>query len=574
MGRTVAVLDVLRLDQYTIVDSLELVAGPGLNVLTGETGAGKSIIVDALNLLLGGRGSPSVVRPGAAQAEIEAVFDLADSPEARAHLDALDLGGDEQLVLRRVLTAAGKSRAYVNGRLVPLTTMAALRDTLCDMHGQHDHQSLLQPAYQLALLDAAGGLEAARTAIGPLAERLAACASHRDTLLERQRSKAQRIELLQEDLDRFAAVPLEPGADEAWRQDRARLAHAQELQRLVTETLAALSEAAHDEPTATDLLARAARSARAAAEIDGTLAQQVEALASVQEMIGDITRVLHGYADALEDNPAALQALEERLHALDRLKRRYSVGSVEELCALQDQCAAELAEVQNTEHDLAAAEREWAAAADAAARATEQLSDARTAAAGTLAKQLTREIRTLGMPNGTLEIAVSRIADEGGAVEIAGQRYRLGLTGIDRVTIHFSANAGQPPRPLRTVASGGELSRIMLALKGAQAGTIPLLVFDEIDAGVGGNVGVAVAAKLVALAATRQVFCVTHLPQIAARASTHWRVGKRTRAGETRALVREVHGEERARELARMFGDKAAPDTALEHAQALLSQTR
>lgn len=567
-------LDVLRLTNYTVVDSVELLCGPGLNVLTGETGAGKSIIVDALNLLLGGRGSPTVVRPGTAQAELEGIFDLADSPKARNVLAALDLPVDDQLVLRRVLSAAGKSRAYANGHLVPLTSLTALRDVLCDFHGQHDHQSLVRSALQLELLDAVAGLESPRRTMATVAAELGDAGRHLQALQERQRSKAQRQELLREDLERLQAIPLEPGVDDTWREDRDRLANVEELQRLVAEATTWIGDAEDETPTAGDLLGRAGRSIRAAAGFDASLAPHADALAGAREIVDDVVRALQRYRDGLEDDPAALEQLHSQLHALDRLKRRHAVTTVEELIVLRDACGAELAQLDAVEHDLSKAQAARAAAEQAAATAAATLSRARAKAAKALAKRLTQEIRRLGMPDGTLEIQVTRTTVPDGAVEVEGARYDVRPTGIDRVTMLFSANRGMPARPLRDVASGGELSRVMLALKAAQAGTIPLLVFDEIDAGIGGNVGNAVADKLVALGAARQVFCVTHLPQIAARAGTHWRVDKQVRGKSTTATVTAVQGDARARELARMFGDDTAPETALEHAHALLSSTR
>ena len=567
-------LDALRLSNYTIVDNIELVCGPGLNVLTGETGAGKSIIVDALNLLLGARGSTAVIRPGAGQAELEGIFDLADSPAARTVLEEYDLPVDEQLVLRRVLTAAGKSRAYVNGRLVPLSTMAALRNALCDFHGQHDHQSLLHAAQQLDLLDAAAGLLDRRAPVAELAAALAEAAARLDSLREQQRTKAQRAELLREDLERFEAVALQPGAEDAWRRDRDRLANADELHRVVAEVAATVDDSDGDAPAAADLLRQAGRALRGAAGYDDSLTPHVDALAAAQELATDTAHALLRYLDGLESDPAALEDIQQRLHALDRLKRRYGVDTADELLALRDACAHELAQLENIEHELGGAEQAHATSMAAARDAALALSETRATAAATMAPRLTKEIRRLGMPDGELTISLAHSTAADGELEIDGERVRLTATGVDRATILFSANRGMPQRPLRDVASGGELSRIMLALKAAQAGTIPLLVFDEIDAGIGGNVGIAVADKLVSLAKKRQVFCVTHLPQIAARAHTHWQVEKHTHGGNTVAHVEEVRDDARAREVARMFGDAAAPKTALEHAHALLNSSR
>lgn len=574
MGRTLAVLDVLRVADFTIIDHVELVCGPGLNVLTGETGAGKSIIVDALSLLLGARASGALVRSGARQAEIEGVFDISGIPATRDILAAEDLPVDDQLVLRRVISAEGKSRAYVNGRLVTLATVAALRDTLCDFHGQHEHQSLLRPQQQLHLLDATAGLTEQRRAFAGVVAQFRDAIARRDALKAQQRDKAQRLATLEEDAERLDAVGLHPGAGDAWRRERGRLANVETLRAALADTVRYLADAVDNTPTAADLLARAVDALRAAAAHDDSLTAQADALAGAQEITQDVARTLDAYAENLESDPAALDAIEEKLHALDRLKRRYAVESVDELLALRAQCADEVAALQHTEQDLAAAERDYAAACEETAQQAVALSDARAAAAARLEKALTKAVRTLGMPHGTLKIAVDRDTAEDGELPGEDTRYRLRDSGIDRVGFLFSANKGQAPRPLREVASGGELSRVMLALKASQAGDIPLLVFDEIDAGIGGNVGVAVADRLADLGAARQVFCVTHLPQIAARANCHWSVDKRTSKNRTVAYVCEVRGADRAQELARMFGDQEAPDTALEHAQALLARAQ
>ncbi len=555
-------LERLVIRDLVLVERAEVEFGPGLNVVTGETGAGKSLLVQAVDLLTGGRADPGVVRDGAKAAVVEGEF----RPSARANLRigpllaawGVEYDG-ESLILRREVQAGGKSRALVNQSAVTRGALRELCEALADLHGQHEHQSLLRPGAGLDTLDRLAALdgESARYAQALAAWR--AAAAQLEALERSLATHAERREEMEQAARELDEARLRVGEEEELRREATRLAHADRLRELVGHALDRLSDG---ETPAVDAIAQAARALEQAAALDPGLAGSLPALDEARIATAEVARTLGDYASRLEADPAALEQIESRRERIARLERKHR-RDVPGLIAWREELARELA----TGADAVAALAEARAAAQqthagclAAARA---LSRRRQAAARDWGRKLTGEMKPLGMPHATLGFQVE--PDD-------RPEPGFGANGLDQVEIMFGANPGEPVRPLQKVASGGELSRLMLALKVALEAQDPvdLLLFDEVDSGVGGAVAQAVGERLKQLARHRQVVCVTHLPMIAALAAHHLRVDKSVTAGRTLARIAAIDGSERVEELARMLAGDRVTDTTRRQARELL----
>jgi DNA repair protein RecN (Recombination protein N) len=561
----------LKIRGYAIIDALEVTLGAGLTVVTGETGAGKSIVVDALGLLLGDRAESGVVRPGAERAELEAEFDLVDLPQVRAWLRERDLDEPQDdgrlLVLRRIVGADGRSRASINGRAAPLGTLAELGEILVDLHGQHEHQSLGRREAQLAVLDHYGRHGEQLTTVAERFGALRRLRAERDALAAAHADREARLDLLRfqsGELDSLAPVTGEHAALEA---ERSRYAN---LGRLVEGGRRALDTAYDaDETNAYRALSAAIADLAPLADLDPQLAPTLEALRSAQVTLQEAATDLRRWLDGLELDPARRDLVEARLADMTRLARKHRVD-VDELAALRARLHEELTTLQRSDARLA----ELDAALLDAQRGFEQLAlalrDRRRAAATALGKELTAALRELGMPGGRFALELAELG-----IDAATAR------GLDAVEFMVSVNPGQPLKPLGKVASGGELARIGLAVQAIAAGAngIPTLVFDEVDSGVGGGVAEIVGRRLRALASTsksggrgRQVLCVTHLPQVAAQGHAQLRVSKSVQKGSTHTAVEALDDKQRIEELARMLGGVEITATTRKHAREMLER--
>lgn len=552
----------LRVKNFAVVEAVRVPFGAGLNVLTGETGAGKSMLVDALLLVCGGRGQSDVIRTDAEMATVEAVFDVSANPRAREVLDEAGLGADDgELVVRRELARAGRHRAFVNDSAVTVGLLERLGECLLEVHGQHEHQRLLEPARQLELLDRyadVGDLAGRVTEVYGTYQAACLAVEHRRAS---ERDRAQREDLLRFQVSELDAARIRPGEEEELRGERRRLQHAERFLGGLIEAGQHLAEAPE---SAMSRLARATRVLRDLARLDPSFAAPAERLDGAAAQIEDALSALHRLRESVTFDPGRLEAIDERLDALSRLKRKYGDGE-EAMLAVGEEARAELAQLGRHEELLAGQERalrELRAELDEAAAT---LAERRAAAAARLEAGAQREIRALGMDRAVFAIAIDR--REPGAVT---------ARGLDRVEFRLSANPGEELRPLARVASGGELSRIMLGLNAvlATADPVPSMIFDEIDAGVGGRLASVVADKLAAAARGRQVLCVTHLAQIAARATHHVRVEKTVRGGRARATAGALAAEERVEEVAQMLAGGVPTDAARRHARELLSVRR
>ena len=549
----------LQVRDFAIVDRIEVEFDGGMTVLTGETGAGKSILVDALGLVLGERGSQQLVRKGARRAEFSAEFDVSSLPKVCAWLEQQALDEERTCFLRRVISAEGRSRAFINGNAVPLQQLKTLGDMLLDIHGQHFHQSLGRRDVQRNLLDHYGGLLKQRDATGEAYEKWRDLADRLQRLLDADADQASRLDLLRFQLQELDALALQDGELEALQAERQKLANSGRLADSVATALSSLFD--NDAGNANSLLAAASRAVESVAEFDRDLQPIVELLESAGIQVSEATETLRRYSESIEMDPARRDAVEERLDAMHASARKHRVSPAE-LLELQQRLKEEFDELNNAEERGKELERQ-AAEAEAAYRSlARKLSAARAETSGTFAAEVTDAMHGLGMPGGVFEISLSD-----------GQPRAW---GTDAIEFLISANPGQPPMALSKVASGGELSRMSLAIQVIASGgsDIPTMVFDEVDSGVGGGVAEMVGRRLQQLGDSRQVLCVTHLPQVASLADQHFRISKVSDGKATRTGVQALENDERVEELARMLGGVEITAKTLEHAAEMLAGGR
>jgi len=556
------VLAELRVRDLAVIADVTLKLRPGLNVLTGETGAGKSMLVDALALLLGERASGDAVRPGAPRAVVEAVFDLSASPASSispAASAAQELGidlEDEQLIIRRDINAEGKNRAWANGSPTTVGALARLGEVLVDLHGQHEAQSLLKPAQQRDILDAFGDAAAERAAVEQAYVRAAELRDQERQLAQKLEEIKRRADYLRHVAQEIAGAQLKLGEDEILAVEAKRLANVEELTRLA-ERLEGLVDG--EEGTALYALSQASRTLDQLERIDPSVAAWRELVDQAYAGAEELARVVRGYAAEIERDPGRLEVVERRRDLLYRLLQKYG-PAIADVIRFGEEAQRELSLLDTADDDLKDLAARRAAAERTLNEAAERLTASRKKAAGRLAKSVQDLLPGLGMPGGRFQARITP-ADT------------VSRTGADDVVFLVQLNVGLEARPLAQVASGGELSRLMLALKVvlARHDKLPTLVFDEVDQGIGGEVAVQVGEALGRVAASRQVLVITHLPQIAAQAGHHVVVSKHPKGGIATADVRVASGEERVQEIARMLGD-AEGSVARQHARELLGK--
>lgn len=545
----------LLVRDFVLIDTLELRFGPGFNVLTGETGAGKSIVVGALGLVLGGRARPDFVRPGQDEAEVQARFDLSQSPGARAKLAEAGLLSDE-LVIRRVVQASGRSRAYLNGRLCTAAELAALAPELADVSSQHESVALTDPGTHIVYLDAFAKLDANREQLAAQVEALVAKAKEVAELRTQERGREEREAFLRFQLAAIEELSPQPDEIEDLEAERARLRHADKLGAATRSAADRLYDA---DGALCDELGRVASDLASAAELDPSLRPLAESVETARTELVEASRALGRYADGIEMDPARLSQVEERLFRIGKLARQHG-GTVDAVLAARERIDAELKALSGAEVRIATLEDELRALLEVAGRQARELSARRKKEASHLGGLISRELASLGMGSARVVVDVAQLDGSGGELEIDGAR--LTRDGIDRVELLIAPNPGVEPRPLRRIASGGELSRALLALKRVLAGSGPagLYVFDEVDTGVGGAVAEQIGHAIADVARHRQVLCITHLAQIAAFGSSHFVVEKREHGDRAQTRVMRITDKDRVAEIARMIsGAKVTP---------------
>jgi len=551
------VLSELHIRNFAIIDELTLRLGNGLHILTGETGAGKSILVDAVALLLGGRADTEVVRAEADFALVEGTFVLTAAMQAEI-APILAEGGLESegdtLILSREVRREGRNICRINGRAVTLRQFQAVGERLIDIHGQGDHLSLLRVQEHVNFLDRYGGLMGARREVADLVHELRAVRRELQTLRQDERELARRVELLQYQVSEINAAALRVGEEEELLQERTRLANAEQLQSLAEEAYHRLYEGGEEQLSASDLLGQVEQDLAGLCRYDSRWETWLQAVRDVQYQLDDLARELRDYGDSIEYNPTKLARVEERLNLYFNLKRKYG-DTVEEVLEFGRRAARELETITHSEERIAELQEEEQRLLQRIGEKAAHLSAARKEAAARLSAEVEHELADLAMEKARFVVDVAQDEDPDG-VPVNGARLAFDATGVDRVEFLVAPNVGEPLKPMARIASGGETSRLMLALKTvlSEADQTPTLIFDEIDTGIGGRVGVAVGRKLWTLAARHQVLCVTHLPQIAAYADRHLAIRKEVVAGRTVTRVEEIHDARRVDEIAQMLG--------------------
>ena len=568
-------LTTLRIKNLALVSDLTLELQPGCNVITGETGAGKSIILGALNLVLGERADRTLIRSGEESCSVEAVFDV---KKLRAPLksfleeNGLEPCEDYQLVLKRTFTSAGTNRQFINGSATTLATLASIGEWLVDMHGPHDHQSLLHAAKQLAILDAFGGLEKERESFGELVRRRAVLENEKAALIVDEKTYAQQLDLLRFQVQEISAARLQPDEEKSVEEEFNRASNAAKLLQLSQAALEALSESDNS------LLTQSGAVGRVLAElqrVDSGAANLVELHAQATGTLRELQTGLSRYADKVDIDPARLVELEERLNLINSFKRKYG-ATLAEVIAFDDEAKQKLQALESRDAELARLNTALEKLDVEILSTGKKLSAAREKVIPQLAKAVSKQLNDLGFKQSQFDVALNSVAaevtslkpDERQSLLTSAATFKQ--SGLDEIEFQFAPNLGEPARPLRAIASSGEMARVMLALKTVLAAEdeIPVLIFDEVDANIGGETANAVGEKMKQIAAKRQVLCITHLPQVAAPAAAHYVVTKQMKNGRTISEITLLDKKARVTELARMLGGQS--DAARKHAAALL----
>ena len=567
----------IGISNLAIIDQLRIELAPGFSVLTGETGAGKSIIIDAVGCLLGHRADTDMIRTGADRAYIEGIFRLEGEVEGRLR-PLLDENGLEPegglLILSREINRSGRHACRINGRTVTLTTLRQVSQNLVDIHGQVDNHSLVQVRQHVHFLDRFAGLTDLRAQFAEAASSLQQARRELRSILRGERELARRVDLLEYQVSEITAAHLEPGEEESLRQERNRLANAERLIRLTAGAYAALSDGDREEASVLDHLNKVMRQVLDLERFDPAASPIREMLEESSALLEEVSSALREYRDELEFNPARLSQVENRLELIHDLERKYG-DKIEDVLRYQEQALQELDGIAHQEERIAELNKAEVELLSRMGEIGESLSNARREAAKRLESGIEGELADLRMPDARFVVGIQRSEDEAGA-PVGERRFAFDNTGLDRIEFQIAANLGEEPKPLATTASGGETSRLMLAMKSvlSMADATPTLIFDEIDAGIGGRVGQVVGQKLRRLAANHQVLVVTHLPQMAAYGDAHCRVAKVVRDGRTLTTVTQLEGSDRLEEIALMLGgsDSAATrrsaEEMLEHGQA------
>ncbi len=559
-------LTTLRIKNLALVADLTLELQPGCNVISGETGAGKSIVIGALNLVLGERADRTLIRSGSDSCSVEAVFDVAGlKAPLKSFLEenGLEPCEENQLVLKRVFSSAGANRQFVNGSPTTLAALTTIGEWLVDMHGPHEHQSLLHAAKQMAILDAFGGLQKEREAFSELVRNRSELEAQKAALIVDEKTYAQQLDLLRFQVNEITAARLQPGEDEQVEQEHQRASNAAKLLQL---SQAALDLLAENESALLTQAGVVGRTLQELQRIDGSaaeiVAQHEQAVAALRELQASLSH----YVDKVDLNPERLQELEERLNLLHTLKRKYG-ATVANVVAFGDEAKQKLQSLEQRDEELAKLNAAMAKIDAEILRAGRDLSAKRKKVIPQLSRAVSKQLADLGFKQSKFDVSIATIPDK----EFTEHGAR-NASGLDTIEFQFAPNPGEPAKSLRAIASSGELARVMLALKTVLAteDEIPVLVFDEVDANVGGETANAVGEKMRQIAHKRQVLCITHLPQVAAAGTAHYVVTKQVKDGRTISEISLLNRKDRVTELTRMLGGQT--DAARKHAEALLKE--
>jgi len=551
---TDSMLTDLTIKNLAIIDSLQVSFAPGLNILTGETGAGKSIIIDAVNLLLGSRGGSDLIRAGADEAAVEAMFDLSSHRELREFLAERGIECDGELLIKRVISRNGKSRVFINGGLATVSLLTEISRRLVNIYGQHESQTLLRVENHLEMLDSYAGLRELRNSFAQFHRSHRKVLEEMRLLEEGERDALRKADLLAFQVEEIAAAGLAPGEDERLEQEQNILGHAE---KLLFRTEGAYEILYGGERPLLGMLRSVESSVAEAAGYDASLQPLLESLTSSYAQLEDTALSLRDYAARIESDPVRIQAVDDRLELIRRLKKKYG-STIEEILGYHGEMVRELEQLQGRELSRDQLQAKRSALEEELSRVGSELSGSRIASAARMQAALEQELHQLAMKHARIIVQIDNLAEPR-------------ESGYERVELLFSPNPGEPPKPLAKIASGGELSRIMLAMKQLHPESdVPTLIFDEVDTGIGGATSAMVGRKLQAVASRQQVLCITHLPQVAAHANCHYKVEKHVAGDRTSTEITPLDDEGRVEEIARMLGALIITDKSREHARELI----
>ena len=547
----------LFIKNFAIIENLHVCFGTGLNILSGETGAGKSIIIGAIQLILGGRVSADIIRTGADEAVVEALFDLSGQDAIMAALSETGVDCDGELLVKRVVTRSGKNRVYLNGGLSTIAILSGTARLLVNIYGQHESQTLLRPENHLALLDGYGGLCGLQSEVALLFEEYRRTRAEIRRLEEGEREAARRIDLLAFQSTEIGAAELKAGEEEELVRERQLLSHAE---KLFQNSQWAFDMLYGGDRAVLGLLLEVRGKIAENALIDETLGPMADSLQNLCIQLEDVGLSLRDYAGKVESDPQRLQEVNDRFDLIQRLKRKYA-PTVEEIIRFKEQVDRELTLLTNSEQTMRDMEKALEGVEKQFISKAKELTARRHEAALAMKRSMEKELHELAMKNARFEVSLQHLSEPR-------------VTGMDRVEFLISSNPGEAPKPLSRIASGGELSRLMLALKQVHPESdVPTLIFDEVDSGIGGLVSALVGKKLKKVSRKQQVLCITHLPQVAAFADQHFMVEKKVDEGRTATRVAALSGEQRVLELARMLGGIKISEKTLEHAREMLHES-
>lgn len=550
----------LSIKDFAIIESLTIPFGPGLNIFTGETGAGKSIIMDALALILGDRASNDIIRASKEEAQVEAFFDVSAYKGIEGVLKEAGIPYSADLIIKRVIQKAGRNKIYINGSLATLVTLTEIGRRLIDIYGQSEHQSLTRPEEHIEILDSFGGFQNLRSYMAESYREYVSAKKELDTLHQESKNSNEKRDFLSFQLKEITDAGISPGEDEELKRLKERLQNSEKIKNITTEAESAIySEAG----SIVEKLGAIVRALKEVSQFDEKLAKTAEALEASLFQLEDSGAFLRDFSEAIEADPEGLENLIARLDLITKLKKKYG-GTVEDVLRKKGEIEKELGGLSNFDERVRGLESKVKALKEKALEAAASLSEGRATSAKELESRIEEELSTLGMKGTVFEVAMESEKNPDGTL-------RFGEKGADRVSFFIATNKGEGLKSLARIASGGELSRIMLAMKGITAvGKVPTLVFDEIDTGVGGAMAQAVGVKLKSVAKAHQVLCITHLPQIAAFADKHFSVSKSTSGGRTVSSVKELAKEDRIEEISVMLGGVKVTDTTRKHAAELM----
>jgi len=563
----------LIVKDYALIDSLEVDFAPGLNILTGETGAGKSILIGALGLVLGERADTGSVRSGAKAAMVEAEFCLGNYVAVKKIFGELDLDWSDDLLIRREVSLAGKSRAFVNDSPVNLASLKRIGDAVLDMHGQHEHQSLLYEEQHLDYLDGFAKAWPERTAVGELFHEYQKIKAELEAMRNKEQLTREKLDLYNFQIKEIESASLTEGEDADLESQKTVLENSEKLFSLASASYQLLYQ---QDGSITEQFSALERSVEEVSGIDPRMEPTLKSISSVNDQIEEVARDLRKYRDGISFDPQRLEEIRNRLDLIRTLKKKYSgrENSIAAVLGHYEKIKAEVDSVEHGEENIKKLENALEAKRQELEKSCLALSEKRQSAAKKMAKDVVAQLKDLGMEKAMFKVDVAQTEEATGIVCSNKKKYKAEGTGMDVVRFLISPNPGEDLKPLAKIASGGEISRVMLAIKTilSEADAVPVLVFDEIDSGIGGRIAEAVGVKLKEISSARQVLCITHLPQIASLAKSHYQVSKDEKNGRTTTSVAKLDQKQRVEELARMLGGSKITETTLKHAREMIEK--